>query len=118
MIRFGITVSTWAYYFVGNFKDEDDFLAHGLGFVVLDGQTIVGGTSSFARFNGGYEIEIITKPEYRKQGIAKAVGAYFIKDTLKQGKNPNWDVAHETSKALAESFGYELERAYTVYAIT
>lgn len=107
----------WASGFVENFKDVNDFLNHGLGFVVLDGDTIIGGTASYARFNGGYEIEIITKEGYRKQGIAKASGAHFILETLKQGKNPHWDAAHQASKTLAESLGYQLDRVYTVYAI-
>ncbi len=106
--------ATWAQDFVINFENYHDFKENGLGYAVLKDNKIIGGASSYARFNGGYDIEIITHEDYRRQGIAKAVGATFILHTLKQGKIPHWDAAHKGSKRLAEHLGYQLDYTFHV----
>ncbi len=112
-----LTEARWGCDFVGNFKDYEDFAKHGFGVVVMDGETVIAGTSSYIYFNGGYEIEIITREDYRGQGLGTCVAAHFIKETLKKGLIPHWDAAHQTSMKLAEKLGYRLKKTYTVYRI-
>ncbi|MFH5882241.1 GNAT family N-acetyltransferase [Liberiplasma polymorphum] len=107
----------WGEDFVGNFKDYQDFKENGLGFLVLDNETIISGCSSYIRFNGGYEIEIITRNDYRNQGLAKIIGAYFTLECLKRNKIPHWDAAHESSKRLASKLGFTFAYAYEVFII-
>lgn len=108
----------WSYYMVGNFQDYNDFHAHGRGFVIIDANgKIVSGASSFIRYNDGYEIEIATHKDYRRQGLAISVAARFILATCKDNKVPHWDAANLESKALALKLGYTLKRSYTVYEL-
>ena len=112
-----IIEESWGKDFVIHFKDFDDYRTNGLGFVALDGEKIVGGVSSYARFPGGFDIEIITHESYRRQGIARGLGALYIKTCLEKGLIPYWDAAHMQSRRLAESLGYTLDHAFEVIEI-
>lgn len=107
----------WSEDFVINFKDKDDYLTHGKGFVAYKNGQIIGGVSSFSRFNEGYDIEIITHEKFRRQGVAKVLGAFFVEECLKENKVPYWDAAHIGSVKLAESLGYTLNKPYQVLKI-
>ncbi len=112
-----LLTQTWSKDFVINFKTKEDFLKNGKGYVALDKTVIAGGVSSFSRFNEGYDIEIITHKQYRRQGIATLLGAYFALQCLKENKIPYWDAAHLQSVALAEKLGYTLDHAYEILVI-
>ena len=112
-----IIKESWGKDFVIHFKDYDDYRKNGLGFVALDGDKIAGGVSSYARFPGGFDIEIITHEAYRRQGIARGLGAYFIKTCFNKNLIPYWDAAHMQSRMLAESLGYTLDHAFHVIEI-
>jgi GNAT superfamily N-acetyltransferase len=99
----------------GNFASEADFLARGLGCVVLHGEELVCGASSYSVFDGGIEVEIDTKEEYRRQGLAASCAAALILECNKRGLYPSWDAANITSKRLAERLGYRFSREYTSY---
>jgi len=109
--------SKWGEDFVKNFKDKNDYLTNGLGYVAYKEGKIIGGVSSYSRFNEGFDIEIITHQDYRRQGIAKVLGAYFVKECLQANKVPYWDAAHLGSVKLAESLGYTLKKPYKVLKI-
>lgn len=108
----------WSCEFCENFKDCDDFLNNGLGYGIVHNSKLVCGVTSFSYYSGGYEIIIATKKEYRRRGFAKIVAYEFIRETLKQGKLPSWDAAHEVSLKLAESLGFELDYEYIGVKIT
>lgn len=55
---------------------------------------------------------IDTKPEYRRKGLATAVGAALILECLQAGLYPSWDAASRISVALAEKLGYTFSHAY------
>lgn len=108
----------WSKDFCENFKSSDEFLKNGLGYGILHNGKLICGVTSFTYYSGGYEIIIATKEEYRKRGFAKIVAYKFIKETLKQGKLPSWDAAHEVSLKLAEDLGFELDYEYIGLKIT
>lgn len=89
----------------------------GIGCVVTDGETIVAGASSYSRYREGIEIEIDTKEEYRRQGLATAVGAALILECLQAGLYPSWDAASMISVALAEKLGYSFSHIYRTYEV-
>ena len=64
---------------------------------------------------GGIEIEIDTKEECRRRGLALACGARLILECLDRGLYPSWDAANLDSVRLAEKLGYRFDRAYTAY---
>ena len=75
------------------------------------------GASSYSAYSGGIEIEIDTKPEHRRQGLAYACGARLILECLERGLYPSWDAQNRISAALAVKLGYNFSHEYTAYEI-
>jgi GNAT superfamily N-acetyltransferase len=99
----------------GNYASEADFLARGLGCVVLRGGELCCGASSYSSFDGGIEVEIDTKKEYRRRGLAASCAAALILECKERGLYPSWDAANKASKGLAEKLGYRFSHEYTSY---
>ena len=113
---FTLMEQEWAWDLCGCFADADDFLARGLGVAVTRGGDLpVSGAASYAVCDGAIEIEIDTRPDFRRQGLAAAGGARLILECLKQGIYPGWDAHDSRSLALAEKLGYQLDRPYRAY---
>ena len=96
-------------------KDFREYKKLGIGFVILKGEEIVSGASSYASCKGKIEIQIDTKNDYRRQGLAYICGAKLISECLKKSLLPNWDAHNEASARLAEKLGYVLDRSYDAY---
>ncbi|MDO4166588.1 MAG: GNAT family N-acetyltransferase [Eubacteriales bacterium] len=107
----------WSRDFVSSYTDYDEYKKIGLGVVALRDGTPVSGASSYSSYQGGIEIEIDTKEEYRRQGLATACGARLILECLERGLYPSWDAQNRWSVALAEKLGYCFEHEYTAYEI-
>lgn len=105
----------WSRDLCSQFNDMEDYEKRGIGFVILAGGTPVAGASSYTIYTGGIEIEIDTRPDYRRQGLATACGARLILECLDRGLYPSWDAHDLRSVALAEKLGYHRDRAYLVY---
>ncbi len=105
----------WSKDLCARFADYDDYEQNGIGVAVLYQDEPVAGTSSYAVYNGGVEIEIDTKPEFRRRGLATACGAQFILNCLDRGLYPAWDAHDLRSVALAEKLGYHRQGPYTAY---
>jgi GNAT superfamily N-acetyltransferase len=101
----------------GNFASEADFLARGLGCAVLRGEELCGGASSYSVFDGGLEVEIDTKKEYRRLGLAASCAAALMLECEKRGLYPSWDAANKASKGLAEKLGYRFSHEFTAYEV-
>lgn len=106
---------SWSRDFCAQFADAADFLARGIGVAALYDGKLVAGASSYSVYRGGIEIEIDTKPEFRRQGLATACGAKLILECLSRGLYPSWDAYDLRSVSLAEKLGYHLDRPYVVY---
>ncbi len=105
----------WSRDLVVRFRDEADYLARGLGVVALSGDEIVSGASSFVVFHGGIEVEIDTRRDQRRRGLAAACGAQLLLDCFARGLYPSWDAHNMASVALAEKLGYVYDGPYDVY---
>lgn len=114
-IYFTLMEGEWAWDLCGCFADASDFLERGLGFVVTHNGMLVAGASSYAACDGAIEIEIDTRPDFRRLGLASACGARLILECLKQGIYPGWDAHDSRSLALAAKLGYQLDRPYRAY---
>lgn len=113
---FTLMEEEWAQDLCGCFRNGADFLEQGLGFVVTQGGNLpVAGASSYAVCDGAIEIEIDTRPDFRRLGLASACGARLILECLRRGVYPGWDAHDKRSLSLAEKLGYELDHAYTAY---
>jgi GNAT superfamily N-acetyltransferase len=106
---------SWSKDLCSLFKSSRDFSERGIGIAVIHEGQLVAGASSYFVYSGGIEIEIDTKPEYRRKGLATACGSKLILECLKRGLYPSWDAYDLRSAALAEKLGYQIDRPYVVF---
>lgn len=107
----------WANELVSQYKDYRAYKNLGLGIVVLKDGELVAGASSYSRYDKGIEIEIDTREDYRRKGLAYACGAKLILECLENGLYPSWDAQNKWSVALAEKLGYHFSHEYVAYEI-
>lgn len=107
----------WSRDLVSPYPTYEYFEGLGLGFVVTENGNVLSGASSYSRYRGGIEIEIDTKPECRRRGLAAAAGAALILECLTRGWYPSWDAQNKASVALAEKLGYSFSHEYPVYYV-
>ncbi len=107
----------WTLDFCSNFRSAQDFMEHGIGYMILQEGEIIAGASSYASCEGKIEVSIETKEEFRGRGLAKACASKLILECLERQIYPRWDAANIASVALAEKLNYHFIREYTVYSI-
>lgn len=105
--------SEWSREFCETFEDAEDYLNRGFGFGVLDNGQLVSGISTMTVYDGGTEIQIATREDYRRRGFALPCAARFILEAKKRGIRPCWDAANETSRHMAVKLGYEYNGEYS-----
>lgn len=89
----------------------------GLGVVAVRDGVPVAGAGSYCVYWGGIEVEIDTREDHRRRGLATACGARLILECLDRGLYPSWDAIDLRSVALAEKLGYHRGEPYPVYWI-
>lgn len=107
----------WSRDLCSQFLTYEDYEKYGLGFVVLHHDEVVCGASSYTIYDKGIEIEIDTKEEYRRKGLAAACASKLILECLNKGLYPSWDAANRASVALAEKLGYHFDKEYVTYEV-
>lgn len=107
----------WSRDFTALYPDFRFFEKYGLGVLAIKDGEILAGASSYSSYSKGIEIEVDTREDWRRQGLAYACCAKLILECLKRGWYPNWDAHNLESAALAKKLGYHLEEAYTAYEI-
>ena len=107
----------WSRDFVAQYRDYEQFREIGLGVVVTEQGVPVAGASSYSSYEGGIEIEIVTRKEYRRQGLATVCGGKLVLECLKRGLYPSWDAQNLWSVGLAEKLGYHYEGEYDAFEI-
>jgi len=97
------------------FDSPEDFIARGFGFCILDGDEIISAATTFVVCNRGIEIQISTRENYRRKGLATVVAARLMHYSLQKGLDPNWDAANQGSARLAEKLGYTSQGTYHMW---
>lgn len=110
-------LQSWSKDFCGCFQSASDFLSRGIGVAALRRGEFVAGASSYCVYDGGFEIEIDTKPDFRRLGLASACGARLILEALDRNLYPSWDAYDLRSVSLAEKLGYHLDHPYVIYLL-
>lgn len=110
----------WSRDFVSQFSDYGQYARRGGGFLAVREETkeAVSGASSYTVYEGGLEIEVDTREDFRRRGLARACSARLILDCLDRGIFPSWDAANGASLHLAESLGYRFDRKYPILYLT
>ncbi len=107
----------WSADLVKQFESYELFSRYALGVVAVKGNEITAGASSYSAYDKGIEIEVDTKEEHRRKGLATACAAQLILKCLEKGLYPSWDAANLWSVALAEKLGYHRGESYMVYEV-
>ncbi|MDA1003958.1 MAG: GNAT family N-acetyltransferase [Chloroflexi bacterium] len=102
---------------VANYGSDAAFVRDGIGYGVEHERRFVAGCSSFALGGGKCEFEIQTHLDYRRRGLARAVGARLIEHCVDAGVEPAWDAHNPPSAALAEQLGFADPLRYTAWEL-
>ena len=97
------------------FDSADDFVERGVGFCVLDGDTVAGAACSAGVCSRGIEVSIFVMPRFRRRGMATALAATLAGYCLAEGLEPHWDAANPDSYHLALKLGYRYVGMYEAY---
>ena len=98
-----------------NYPSFTAFRTEGSGAVAWRDGEIVASASSFWSLDGEVELDVSTQEAHRSRGLAGACVAAMLRDCQARGITVHWDAQNETSRRLAERFGFEVEEAYDVY---
>lgn len=109
--------NAWSRDLVAQFSSYALYQKLGLGVAILKNGQLVCGASSYSRYLQGIEIEIDTRADERRRGLAYACGAKLILMCLEHKLYPSWDAQNLWSVALAEKLGYHFDFAYTAYEV-
>ena len=110
-----IYIQGWSRDLVANFPDSETFERMAVGFVCLCGNDIVGGASCYSVYDRGIEIEVDTREDFRRRGIARACASSLVLYALEHDLYPSWDAANLMSVGLARSLGYVFSHEYPAY---
>lgn len=108
---------SWTRDLCSNYKSLEEFQKHGIGYVIMDGNEIISGASSYGYYQDRVEVTIETKQEYRRKGLGLACASAMILECLERDIYPRWDAANRISVTVAEKLGYRFSHEYTVYHI-
>lgn len=102
---------------LGSWKSLDDFMSHGIGYALMNGDKLASVCSSVFVSSTRVEIDVHTEEEYRRRGFASITASALIEECLQLGKQPNWECfwENEESTALALKLGFEQLADYPVY---
>lgn len=103
---------------LGTWKSERRFEQDGLGFCVLAHGRVASLCYSVFASGPCREIDILTMPQYRRQGLAKAAASAYIRDCLDAGLQPGWDCFEDNvaSRGLAQELGFVPDIHFPVYS--
>lgn len=107
----------WSTDLCSQFENYQDYEEKGLGVAVLYKGQLVSGASSYTVCRSGIEIEIDTRVDHRRKGLALACGAGLILECISRNLYPSWDAHNKWSLALSEKLGYHFDKEYPAYEI-
>lgn len=107
----------WCCDWTAQYPDWANYQKLGLGVVILKDNQLVSGASSYTSYKSGIEIQVDTKEEYRRKGLAEICSAKLILTCLERRLYPSWDAQNKGSLALAEKLGYHYSHTYTAYEV-
>ena len=104
---------TWSQEFCETFASAGDYLKQGFGFAALHNRKLVSGASTMTVYDGGAEVQVATREDYLRKGLAMPCAAALIIECVHRKIRPCWDAATLVSKNMALKLGYEYRGEYT-----
>ena len=99
---------------------KEEFLANGLGYCLLEDDTIT--SICFTGFVGGNgcDITVITDPDFRRRGYAKLVSAALVEEAFEVDLNPQWHTTADNtaSLAIATALGFQCTGEYSIVEVS
>ena len=98
-------------------ETPSNFVSKGFGFCILKDNEFVSVCNTYYVRNGFAEIDIVTKDEFRRQGLALVTCSEFIKYCVMNNIKPIWDCdnGNESSKKLALKLGFRSVETYQMH---
>lgn len=109
--------TSWCKDLVSQYESFEQYAGLGLGVLILKDGIPVSGASSYSSYRSGIEVEIDTRNDHRRKGLAAVCAAKLILECLKRNLYPSWDAQNLWSVALAEKLGYRFSHEYTAYEL-
>ncbi len=107
--------AAWSRDLCSFFEDESHFMEQGFGYAAMKGRELTAGCSACRVSDGMMEVQMDTRKDWRRKGLALACAAAFVLECLEKNLTPNWDAESLPSVGLAEKLGYVFEKEYQVY---
>lgn len=107
----------WSRDLCSQFENYEQYSAKGLGVAAMHNGELVSGASSYTVYRDGIEIEIDTRADYRRKGLALVCGAKLILECINRNLYPSWDAQNKWSVGLAEKLGYHFDKEYVAYEV-
>lgn len=108
----------WSTEFCETFASAEDYLSKGFGYGITYKGKLVAATSTMTVYDGGTEIQVATREDFRQKGLALPTAARFILECQKRGIRPCWDAANKISLHMAKKLGYEYNGEYSTVHIS
>jgi GNAT superfamily N-acetyltransferase len=108
----------WGSYKVDVFGSHAAALEHGLGYCLLDGDTVVSEAFAGPVSRGTLEMGTITHEDFRRRGLASIVCARTLLECERLGYQTWWSCATQNvgSAAMARKLGYRREEEFRLLA--
>jgi GNAT superfamily N-acetyltransferase len=100
-----------------SYASMDDFLARGIGYVVLHNGRVVGSAASAVSSSRAIDIDIEVAPAHRRKGLGAAVGAALALECVQRGIEPLWLASNDISVRLARKLSYIAGGTYETFEI-
>jgi GNAT superfamily N-acetyltransferase len=100
---------------ISAFDSAEDFAERGIGYCLLDGDTMTGAAYSSLVCSQGIEISLYVLPDYRMRGVGTALAASLLRWCLEHHMDPHWDAANPESCGLAGKLGYVPDGTYEAH---
>jgi GNAT superfamily N-acetyltransferase len=102
---------------LSSYASMDDFLARGIGYVVLCEDRVVAGAASAVSSSRAIDIDIEVAPAHRRKGLGAAIGAALALECLRRDIEPLWLASNGVSVHLAQKLGYIAGGTYETFEI-
>lgn len=104
-------------YQIFHYSSLKDFAETGCGFCITRGGEICSNAAAFLRSGSNIQIQVNTKQQYRRQGMALKASAALLRYCAENGITADWDASNTNSRALAYKLGYKECVPYSVLSV-